>query len=101
MKKLSLVVLVFTLVFCLASCKVYDVTKDVISDVESDVTVDDESKTETVTLTLYFPDNDVLYLHPETREIEINKGEHLAPVVLEELFKGPVSENLSPSLIVG
>ena len=97
MKKLSLVILILALIFCLASCKVHDVTMDVISDVKADETVE-ESNTEIVTLTLYFPDNDVLYLHPETREVEINKGEHLAPVVLEELFKGPVSENLSPSL---
>ena len=98
MKKLSLIALIFALVLCLVSCKVYDETKDVISDVKVDETIEDENKTEIVTLTLYFPDNDVLYLYPEKREVEINKGEHLAPVVLEELFKGPVSENLSAGL---
>lgn len=98
MKKLSLFALIIVLILTLASCRVYDDTKEIISDVQADETVHDENITETVALTLYFPDHDVLYLYPEIREVEINKGEHLAPVVLEELFKGPLSENLSPSL---
>lgn len=57
-----------------------------------------EIKTEKVTLTLYFPDNDALYLHPEIREVEISENEFVEDVIVRELFRGPESEGLSPSL---
>lgn len=60
--------------------------------------VPEEPEFETVSLTLYFPDNDALYLHKEERVVEVKKGEFLAPVVLDELFKGPAVENHSPCL---
>ena len=68
----------------------------VVNEIPSDVP--EEPEYETVVLTLFFPDNDALYLHKEERTLEVPKGEFLAPIVLEELFNGPVSENLSPCL---
>jgi len=62
----------------------------------------DETEEETVitpvTLTLYFPDNDANFLHPESRTVEISSDEQIEYVVLNELFKGPLNQELSPSL---
>ncbi len=41
-----------------------------------------------VTLTLYFPDDQAMYLVPEQREVE-KRGETLEELVLRELVKGP------------
>lgn len=41
-----------------------------------------------VTLTLYFPDDQAMYLVPEQREVE-KRGETLEELVLHELVKGP------------
>ena len=103
MKKFLLIFVAFVLSVSLASCKVYDDTKDIISDnrVEENGEHENENKDDgpvKVSLTLYFPDNDALYLYPEIRELEVQDKELLAQTVLEELFKGPTLENLSPSL---
>ncbi len=51
----------------------------------------------TVNLTLYFPDENAIELLTEQRSVNLD-GRSLEEAVLEELFKGPVSENLTPSL---
>lgn len=63
-----------------------------------------EVQPEKMTVTLYFPDNDALYLHAEEREIVVEKTSDNSAVdvlsaVLEELFKGPSAEGLGPSVI--
>lgn len=103
MKKLSLILALLVLITTVVSCKVQETTKDVISENKaeennSEVSQNEENLPEKVKLTLYFPDNDALYLHPEIREVELEKEQQLCFVVLEELFKGPTDENLSPSL---
>ncbi|MBR2021019.1 MAG: GerMN domain-containing protein [Clostridia bacterium] len=102
MKKLSVVLVFLLMITVLVSCGIYETTKDVISKNEVDeVPQNNETivpETEIVTVRLYFPDNDALYLHAEERSLEVEKGESLAPLVLQELFKGPESEDLSPSL---
>lgn len=83
----------------LVSCNTKRTTEDAMS--EDDTNKENEyiaPATEIVTLKLYFPDNDALYLHGEERSFEVTEGQDLAPIVLQELFKGPKSENLSPSL---
>lgn len=49
-------------------------------------------------LTLYFPDSEAMYLHPETRNVTVKENIPLEQVVLDELFKGPSDEKLAPSL---
>ncbi len=49
-------------------------------------------------LTLYFPDSEAMYLHPETRTVTVTENTPLEQVVLDELFKGPSNEKLAPSL---
>ena len=105
MKKTALFVLLLVAVLCFTSCiaavKTHDIiTENVIDkpEVVETSSSEDEKATEIVTLTLYFPDNDALYLHKEERLVEVNKGQFLPPVVIEELFKGPVNENHSPCL---
>lgn len=87
---------------CFVSTKPIDEEKLPVKDdseiIDETPKVPEEPEFETVTLTLYFPDNDALFLHEEFREVQVHKGEFLAPTVLEELFKGPVDENLSPCL---
>ncbi len=104
MKKKLLTALLLLMIPILVSCTVEKVDEKEI-DEKDDVVIDNTVEvpepvveTETISLTLYFPDNDALYLHPEVREVEIHKDELLAPVVLEELFKGPESDELSPCL---
>jgi len=111
MKKVSLLIVFCVVVLLLTSCFV--VTKKIDDEkipvkneppVEDDKIVSEDvikpvgDLTEKITLTLYFPDSDALYLYPEQREIEVHPDELLAPRVLEELFKGPQNEDLSPSL---
>ena len=106
MKKIMAILMSAILVFVLISCVKVDVPDDIPEKPdENDVQVIPENpeisetpKVENVTLTLYFPDNDALYLHPESRTVEVSSDQLLAKVIVEELFKGPVSENLSPSL---
>ncbi|MBQ7400026.1 MAG: GerMN domain-containing protein [Clostridia bacterium] len=102
MKKLSLIAIIFVLAIALVSCSNAS-TEKADTDVKNDKVIEkpvinEEPEKEIVTLTLYFPDNDVLYLHPEKREVEVEKGQLLAEVVLEELFRGPKDEELAPGL---
>lgn len=53
---------------------------------------------ETVVLKLYFPDNEALYLHAEEREVELSADDSREMAVLNELFYGPESDELSSSL---
>ncbi len=48
-------------------------------------------------ITLYFADYDVMYLHPEVRSVEIQDGQ-LERTILEELFKGPKSNDLQKTV---
>ena len=103
MKKNFVCFLIMTLALLLVCCKqttgVDNVVDNPPAPIDEPVNVPvDEVKTEIVTLTLYFPDNDALYLHPEKREVEISKGQLLEEVVVSELFKGPESEELSQCL---
>ena len=103
-----LLILIAVIVLSFASCTVKKNNENEINDkqpIQNEIPENtgelenkDTLETEVVLLTLYFPDNDALYLHPEVREVETVKGEELASIVLDELFKGPVSENLSPCL---
>lgn len=68
-----------------------------VKEVEDDDKVE-EPETISVNLTLYFPDIEGNFLHPETRTVEISVDEQIEYVVLRELFKGPDSEELAPSL---
>lgn len=47
-------------------------------------------------LTLYFADQNAMYLVAETRQMEIKEGEKTEKVVIKELLKGPVNEKLCP-----
>lgn len=108
MKKFSIALLIMCLVMLLVSCVRVDKTpNDEIPEKpdenEVQIPVDNTEVPEVpevkkVTLTLYFPDNDALYLHPEMREVEVSDEQLLEKVVLEELFKGPETSELSPSL---
>ncbi len=112
MKKFVLLLTAVCLAFLLVSCvsteipdNIPDKPNESDTHIETDVKVeedntviDEKPEPKKVTLTLYFPDNDALYLHPELREVEIEDEQRLANVILEELFKGPTDENLSPGL---
>jgi germination protein M len=55
-------------------------------------------------ITLYFGDSQAMYVMPEKRIISVNKDaskEEYAKAVLNELIKGPVDENLYPTLPSG
>ncbi len=57
-------------------------------------------KTNSQEITLYFPDNEALYLYPEVRIVE--QGEEvIEKVVIEELVKGPQSGKLTSALVGG
>ena len=108
MKKFILLLTAICLSFMLVSCvntKISDNipekpdATDTQTENEADVPETDVvPEPQKVTLTLYFPDNDALYLHPELREVDVEDEQLLANIVLEELFKGPTYENLSPAL---
>ncbi len=87
MKKMMCFLCAIVLVFSLACC-----TRKI-----PDVQVVDTPYTP-VAVTLYFPDNEAMYLHKETRQISLS-GKSLETAVLDELFKGPESEDLAPSLV--
>ncbi len=53
-------------------------------------------KAEKTEITLYFPDEEVMYLEKETREIEVE--ESIEKSVLLELFEGPENNNLLPAV---
>lgn len=102
MKRVALYLALLMILICAAACTP-SATPDVITpDTPEETPVipsdNDENETEVVNITLYFPDNEALYLHKETREVELNKGTSLEIAVLDELFKGPKSEDLSISL---
>ena len=46
------------------------------------------------TLTLYFGDQNAMYLVAEARQVEIKEGEKTEKLVVKELLKGPVNEKL-------
>ena len=107
MKKLSLIVGLVLLVLCFTSCINAYKTHNVIADVppsqehdETDDTINPEEpeKTQTISLTLYFPDSEALYLYEEIREVEAAEDELAVMYVLKELFKGPENDNLSRSV---
>ncbi len=55
-------------------------------------------------ITLYFGDSQALYVMPETRIISISEDlsrEDYVKLVLDELIKGPVDENLYPTMPPG
>jgi len=56
--------------------------------------------TETVDFTVYFSDEDAMYLKGETRTVAKN-GKYVAELMLAELLKGPESEELSPTIPEG
>ncbi len=51
-------------------------------------------------ITLYFPDNEALYLHPEIRSVETGDKE-IEKVIIEELVNGPKSGGLTAALVGG
>jgi len=55
-----------------------------------------EERVEKIEVTLYFPDENVMNLEKETREIEVE--ESVEKSVLLEVFKGPRNEKLIPSV---
>ena len=102
MKKIMAILMSAILVFVLISCVKVDVPDDIpekpdendVQEIPENPEISETPKVENVTLTLYFPDNDALYLHPESRTVEVSSDQLLAKVIVEELFKGPVGENL-------
>ena len=101
MRKISTYLLLVLVSALLVSCVAVKVPNEIVDEKNVDSPVVEQpidEKIEKVTLTLYFPDNEALYLYKELREVELPKDSVLAEIVLEELFKGPVSDNLSPSL---
>lgn len=49
--------------------------------------INEELNTETETITLYFPDEQAMYLVPEHRDVVVNKP--IENIIVEELIKGP------------
>ncbi len=49
-------------------------------------------------ITLYFPDDAALYLHPEKRTIEPKDGTKVEESIVSELIAGPENEELKPSI---
>ncbi|HHY05675.1 MAG TPA: GerMN domain-containing protein [Clostridia bacterium] len=64
---------------------------------ENQPPVSPHPKTEVQLATLYFADEDVMYLVPEEREIKYAK-DNLPQAIIEELVKGPQSEELRATL---
>jgi len=52
----------------------------------------------TVELTLYFSDDQAMYLVPEQRKVAIGEGESIAEAVVKELIKGPSSAGLKRTI---
>lgn len=110
MKRIVAVLMVVCFMFLLASCvRVYEIPENNLPQKPDENGIDQPSQGEEtdipeepevteVTLTLYFPDNDALYLHPEIRTVEIPVEEPIEYAVVRELFKGPVNPELSPAL---
>ena len=51
-----------------------------------------------VVLTLYFSDDNAMYLVPEARQVSLKEGERMTTLIVEELLKGPVNKSLLPTL---
>ncbi len=100
MKRILMLLLCTALVLCLCCCK-----KDEDINTPGDDEINQEEQNEnneqalpevmdvTYNVTLYFPDNDALYLHPEDRKIVIKSNESIEMKIIEELISGPKAEN--------
>lgn len=51
------------------------------------------------TVTLYFPDEQAMYVVPEKREITVKDDKSIAQIVIEELMKGPTVPGLTATSI--
>lgn len=56
------------------------------------------TKTDEMTIVLYFADKDAMYLVPELREVALSEGESIESVIIRELKKGPASAELGKIL---
>lgn len=54
------------------------------------------------TLTLYFSDDQAMYLKPESRTVELTTAEDMTPVIataiVNELIAGPINKDLRPTM---
>lgn len=104
MKRFSLMLVFMALVLVLIGCsgkkQPAETDTPVVPEVnENDTEIVEEVKEPVATLlNLYFPDDQALYLHNEQRVVGVTEDEQLEMVILEQLFKGPKNEGLSPSL---
>lgn len=71
-------------------------SSDVVLDLEEEMS--EKSK---ITVTLYFADQDSMYLIPVKKEIEVNPQEPIEKTVLELLIKGPEQKDLIPTIPSG
>jgi len=71
-------------------------SSDVVLDFE-----DEMSAKSKITVTLYFADQESMYLIPVKKEIEVNPQEPIEKTVLELLIKGPDQKDLIPTIPSG
>lgn len=67
-------------------------------DIVTDIT---QVTNDTMIATLYFCDENAMKLISESREVAHKEGEAIEKVIVEELLKGPVNEDLYPTLPQG
>lgn len=65
---------------------------------EDIVTDNSQVSKDKVMLTLYFSDDNAMYLIPEVRYVSLKEGEKMSTLIVDELLKGPVNGSLLPTL---
>ena len=65
---------------------------------EDIVTDNSQVANDKVVLTLYFSDDNAMYLVPEARQVSLKEGEKMSTLVVQELLNGPVNSTLLPTL---
>lgn len=105
MKKITVILALMLLCASFAGCKnekepSIDNTKtpDVSQQQGEALPVEQKKEPVATLLNLYFPDDQALYLHKEQRVVGIVEGESVERAILEQLFVGPKTNGLSPSL---
>lgn len=90
-------VLALAFVLLLSGC--FEKKMPNIPENENAVSMNENDSIEYVETTLYFPDDEAMYLHGESRQLMKSLDEvEKATEILKLLFEGPVSEELYPSL---
>ncbi len=90
--KLSAIIIMFFITVLLPGCAGWFISGPEQDDFER-TPISPEPAATSATVTLYFADEQVIYLVPEKREV-VKKGASLEEIVVKELIKGPANSEL-------